>query len=187
MKHKFFYITLITLVSLTVFIFFYFSKYDIANERQAIEIELNEWENRGVKNESKYKILEIEQIDKTNSYIILFQNSEENIGYAQLIKGLNGKFRIEKSGSGISIYSYSYFKTNQGLYGILIGNNMDLKIHFTKVKYEDKEFVFESNVSDEKVFAEYQELPNSFGEAFPTEIILYDANHENLYPLRIEP
>lgn len=77
-------------------------------------------------------------LDDTKSSIALFQLENADIGYAHLIKDLNGKYEFDVIGYGSNKVSYEEIKTNRGMYGILVGKNRELRIeHITaKLMYE---------------------------------------------------
>lgn len=185
MHRKFLYAISFIIIIFLGYTFFYLNEYDIKNQKSSIHSALSKWENRGDGEEVKLEIIEMTQVDKTSSYIILYETEDENIGYAHLIKGWNEKFKILLSGSGTKIVTYRDIKTNHGMYGIVVGKNPDLKIHHIIVKSENNAFSFNLNISENEKFLAYRKLPNDLEETYLSEIIFYDENEKVIFnPLK---
>lgn len=178
------YIILMLMITGLAYTVFYFNQYSIKDEESAIYNELATWHNRGTDAEMDIHILKIVQLDDTNSYIVLYETTDKNIGHAQLIKGWNRKYKIQKSGWGTNTVTYQDIKTNDGVYGILIGKNPDLKIDHFMAKSNDGEFSFTSRIPKEENFAVYEKLPRDLKDTFLPDITLYDVNEQVLEPFR---
>ena len=169
-------ISLVIVVICIGYTLFYFNQYHIEDERASIQSNLTEWENRGTGEEIKLDVLEVTQLDNTNSYIVLFETDNKNIGYAHFLKGWNGHFKIELSGHGTNVVSYEEIKTNNGMYRILVGKNPDFKIHHITAKLINEEFSFTSNVSKDEKFVKYKKLPSDLKQTFPADLTFFDEN-----------
>lgn len=154
---------------------YYFNQYPINDNEAAIQSGLQEWSNRA-SGSIKPEVIKSVQLDDTSSYIVLFQTDRGEMGYAHLIKGLNGKYKIDHSGYGTNIVSYQKIKTNNGMYGILIGKNPQAKIDRIGAELYSGEYSFESNVKGEKRFIAYEKLPEDTKQPFPAELTFYDKN-----------
>ncbi|SEA99762.1 hypothetical protein SAMN05421743_11279 [Thalassobacillus cyri] len=161
----------------------YFNQYHIEDKTTSIQSELKEWINRG-SGLINLEVLKKVQLDDTSSYIVSFQTKSGNIGYAQLIKGWNGKFKIVLAGHGDGEYvaDYQKIKTSDGIYGVLVGRNPDRKIDHIIADLDDEEFKFTSNVSGEKTYVKYHKLPPDIEKPFPARVTLYDKNNTEIYP-----
>ena len=161
-------------------VMFYFNQYDINNDEQSIQTGLNDWLNRGNRDEINSKLIEVVQLDVSKSYIALFQLENDDLGYPHLNKGLNGKFKMEHSEHGTNGISYEEIKTNRGMYGILFGKNSNHKIDHISAELTMKNFSFASDVSEDEVFVKYKKLPSQFKQTFPAVLTYYDKNNNPL-------
>lgn len=176
MKKVIYLLSFVSIISIGYY-FYYINQYDIEDKRAAIQSSLNEWANRGMGSGSiDAEVIEVVQLDETSSYIVLYETQSNHLGYAHYIKGWNGKFRIEHSGHGTNIVKYQKIKTNNGMYGILVGKNPDLKIDYIKADSYYGDFNFKSNVNGDEKFVRYEKLPIDIEKPFPAELTFYDKN-----------
>lgn len=167
-----------------VFALLYNSQFTIKNQQGDIHEGLKAWiEEKGESN-FELNIHEFTQIDKTSSYIVLFEASDNFVGYGHLKKGWNGKFKIIQAGWNDIPASYTDIKTNNGMYGILTGQNKDLNISHIIASTYDQEFSFTVSVSDELIFMKYKKLPKYLKQTFLSEIIYYDENDKDIFSLK---
>lgn len=183
MKKKILYILSLLIIIGLGYALFYFNQYSIKEDETAIHSALTKWDNRGTDVETEIDILKTVQLDNTRSSIVLYETPDKNIGYAQLIKGWNGKYKIHQSGWGTNTVSYNDVKTNDGVYGVLVGKNPDLKIDHIVAKSNDGDFSFTSQIPKEETFAVYEKLPTDLKETFLPDITFYDVNEQLLEPL----
>ncbi len=177
------YVSILILVVGCVYLFNYFRQYNIENERTAIESVLKEW----VYDDSEFNGLrtaDLVQIDNTNSYMLLFQLENGNVGYAHLMKGWNDKFKMNSSGYGTNITSYKTIKTNHGKYAISYGKNPGLKIDHIKVDLYYEDFSFTADVSSEDLYLKYVQLPKNLKKTFPAELTYYDQDAREINPFK---
>lgn len=170
---KWLYILLSIVFLLAGFAGYHISQYDIEDRKEDIRTNLNSWLSRSSGN-MEAEIISVTQIDGSNSYIVLYKIQRENIGYALLRKGWNGKFKIERSGDGSNIASYHVIETNQGDYGIVTGKNPDLKIEKISVELLHENFEFMIDVSGQETFVMYEKLPEELEEPFPADLLYFD-------------
>lgn len=183
MKKRLLAVVLSILFVSTAYLIFYLNQYSIEAEESEVQTSLTEWNNRGSEYELKFEILEIVRLGQTNSHIVLLETSAENMGYAHLVEGWNGKYKIRQSGWGSGVASFRDVETNGGMYGVLIGKNPDLKIDHILAESENKEFSFTSSVAGSEKYVRYEKLPPKLKQTFPPDITLYDANGNVLDPL----
>lgn len=180
------FITAFILIIGFAYSWFYMHQYTIADEESEIHTSLIEWQNRGSDFEFELAILEVIQVEETNSHIVLFETPAKDVGYAQLIKGWNGKFKINQSGWGDNVVTYSDIKTNEGMYGVLVGKNPDLEIDHITALTVNEEYEFTASVTDVKTFVRYEKLPANLKETFISDLTFYDKNGQVLNPIRKE-
>lgn len=183
MRKKTLYTLLIILGISFAYTLYYFEQYSIENEEEAIHNSLVQWENRARDTKIELDILDITQIDSTNSYIAIFETADNNVGFAQLLKGWNGKYKIKLSGWGTNLVSYVDIKTDDGMYGILVGKNPGLEIDYIVAEAINNEFAFKSSVTNDEKFVKYKKLPSSLKTTFLPNITLYDENDKVINPL----
>lgn len=160
-----------------------FSQYEIEDTGADIESALVEWQSKGNSTEFQLKLLSTKQLENTNSKIVLFETPDENIGYAHLIKGWNGKYKINVSGWGTNMVSYHDIKTDKGTYGVFIGKNPKAEIKRVTAKLSKQDTDFSSAVPEGKHFIIYKKLPARLKETNLLEIYLYDKNGKEIIPL----
>lgn len=163
------------------YLLYYFSQHNIENDNVSIQTGLRDWLNRGRVEDISPNVLEVVRLDNSNSYIVLFQLENNNMGYSQLIKGLNGKFKILRAGYGTNVVSYKDIETNKGMYGILVGYNPNFKIDHLVAKLMYEEFSFTVDVSKDEKFIKYEKLPTELKETFPAEITFFDKNNNVIH------
>lgn len=163
---------------------FYFNQYDIEDREMSIHSGLVKWTDRSSETATELRILEITRISDTSSHIVLFETADKNIGYAHLLKGWNGKYKIELSGWGTNFVSYQDIKTNKGTYAIMAGKNPYLQIDHVIAESPKEEFSFTVNTSHSKTFLAYKKLPNQLKETFLADINFYNKNKKVIESLR---
>lgn len=173
------YISIVVIAALG-YSFYYFNQYEIEDNDVAIQSSLETWLNRPNEIGMYPKILKIEQVGDTTSHIILFQLTNGDYGYARLMKGWNGKFKIDIAGYGagqggeLLNASYQVIDTNKGKYMILYGENPDLKIESILATPLNDKYDFIFDVSEENIFLQSAKIPNSVERPFPAELSFYD-------------
>ncbi|WP_433743298.1 hypothetical protein [Falsibacillus pallidus] len=169
------YIISFTLIISIGYCWYYFSQYHIEDNRTAIQSNLKEWNNRGA-GSNKPDVLEVVRLDDTSSYIVLYKTPSENLGYAHLIKGWNGRYKIQHTGEGDNIADYQKIQTNNGVYGVIVGKNPNLKIDHIKADLYYGDFNIKSSVHSDEMFVRYKKIPSDIEEAFPAELTYYDKD-----------
>ncbi|NIK13063.1 hypothetical protein [Alkalibacillus almallahensis] len=170
MKKVIYLILFIIIISIG-YSWYYFNQYHIEDNRTAIQSNLKEWSSKG-SGSINPDVIEVVRLNDTSSYIVLFQTQSSNIGYAHIIKGWNGKFKIDHSGHGTNIVDYQKIQTDKGMYGVIIGKNPDLKIDHIIADLDYGDFNF--NVSANEKFVKYEKIPNDIEEPFAAELTFYD-------------
>lgn len=185
MTKKLMYAILLFGVTGLCYVFFYMDQYPIKSDKASVQAELAEWQSNGDDTKFEFKTLEIVQLDDTNSHIAIFETSNRNVGYAHLIQGWNGNFRIEQSQWGTTPVSFHDLKTNKGTYGLVTGQNQGLEIDHIKAESSDRQFSFTSTLPQEETFLVYKKLPSNLKNTFLPHITLYNQNGEDLFPMRL--
>lgn len=186
MRKKGLFISAFLLIIGFAYILFSANQYTIADEENEIYASLLEWQNKASDFEFEMVILGITQIDQTSAHIVLFETSANNVGYAHLIKGWNGKYKIIGSGWGDNVVTYSDIQTDQGIYGILVGKNTDLEIDHIRALTVDGDYEFTSSVTGAETFVRYHKMPSNLEETFVSDLTFFDKNGEVLNPMRKE-
>lgn len=163
----------------------YFNQYHIEDDNISIESNLKFWlnRNRGSEEELKPNVIETVQLDGTTSYFTLFKLEKENYGHVHLIKGVNGKFKVQGLGYGTGLYNPSSFQiidTNKGKYMVLYGGNPILKINHITAKSTLEEFGFTSDVSKNENFVKYEKIPSNVEKPFLAKLIFYDKSNNEI-------
>lgn len=158
------------------FSFYYTNEYYIEDNEAAIQSNLDTWLNRPPSDELNPEVLQVKQIEDTTSHIILFQLDNGDYGHARLLKGLNGKFKIDVAGYGSGFHNSSYqvIDTNKGEYLILYGENPDLKIDHILATALNSEYDATFDVSNEQIFLQSAKIPSDVERAFPVDLSFYD-------------
>ncbi|BBI34014.1 hypothetical protein [Cohnella abietis] len=171
-------VTLALVIGITA-VSHYVNQYQIKNDTTHIQSRLNDWLNRGNNSNVNPHVLQVIQLDKSTTYIALFQIENEIVGYAELIKGFNHKLKLKSSSYGPNI-SYKDIKTNKGIYGVLVGKNSNLQIDHISTSLSEQDYSFISTVVNEKQFVKYEKLPQHLSKTYPAVITLYDEKNNLL-------
>ena len=160
------------------FSIYYTNEYYIEDNEAAIQSNLDTWLNRPPSEELNPEVLQVKQIADTTSHIIFFQLDDGDFGYARLLKGLNGKFKIDHAGygSGFLNSSYQVIETNKGEYLILYGENPDLTVDHVLATALSGEYDITFDISDDQRFLQSVKIPSDVERAFPVDLTFYDAS-----------
>lgn len=169
------------------YLYFYMDHYSVDAEESTVHKSLLEWNSRGVDTAMDFTILDITQIAQTDSYIVLFELNNKDIGYGHLRKGWNGKYKIIQSGWGDNVVSYTDIKTNDGIYGVLAGKNPDLEIDHIVTETVNQMYEFSSSVSNAETFVRYEKMPRTLKQTSVYDMKYYDKNRQLMNPMRQYP
>lgn len=184
MGKKGMYIVFVLIILFVGYVGFYFKEYHISNDQISIQSSLKDWLNRVPRKvDLNPDIIEVVQLDDTTSYIALYQLYDGTFGQAHLIKGFNGKYKIQHSSHGGSItgVSYQVTETNKGKYMVVFGGNSNLKINHVTAKSIHEDYEFKTDVSKEPYFVKYDKLPEDLKQPFPAELTFFDKNNKTLF------
>ena len=161
---------------------YYLNQYHIEDNDSSIQSNLETWLNRPNGEEINPSVLKVEQLEDTTSHIIHFQLGNGDYGYARMVKGINGKFKIDVAGYGSGFHhsSYQVIDTNEGEYMILYGGNPDLEIDHILVTGYTGEYDFTFDVSEEQTFLQYAKIPKGVEQAFPADLSFYDSDNNEI-------
>ncbi|KKK36115.1 hypothetical protein WQ57_21125 [Mesobacillus campisalis] len=174
MKKTKYFISIMLIIFIGYFSY-YITQYDIKDKKTDIQSNLMVWINRGSPGIIP-EVIDVVQLGDTSSHIVLLQIQNGSFGYAHLIKGWNGKFKIDHSGHGTNIVHYQEIQTNNGMYGVLVGRNPDLKIDHIVADLFYEDFSFISNVNAEEKFVRYKKFSKEVKKTFPAELTYYNNN-----------
>lgn len=157
-------------------------QYPIHDDESSIQLGLNEWQRDTAAIHEVFNVISTTQLGESSSHIILFETGSNGIGYARMIKGWNGKFKITESGWGPDV-SYHDINTNNGTYGILIGTNPELRIDHVTVESTREDYRFTAELPEEYSFLLYEKLPEDVSSLFPAEFTFFNASGEEVAPV----
>lgn len=166
---------LITFGSSLFYIYSYNNKFNIQNTNSHIEEYLNNFTK-----DDGLKLIQIQQLDESASTIVLVRYPNGEFGFSHLVKGWNNKF-LFKSISSLSAITYREYKTNDGLYGAVIGLNEDLEIHHIDLVTSGMTTYETSvNVENEPFFIKPIKLPNGVNDSFPAQFKFYNKYNKQI-------
>ena len=114
-------------------------------------------------------------IDIGNKKYVLFRYNE-NLCEAELIRGLNGKYKIESTNGGSDLFQYRVREINKSKYFVLSGKNHDLKIDNVKVILDGNKY--EIAIPQQEYFIAYCAVSNNTQSVFPENgFRLFDNNN----------
>lgn len=113
-----------------------------------------------------------QELDIDNKKYVLFLINNK-LGYAELTKGFNNKYKIEYTGSGSAFFRGEIKKTNKSKYIILKGKNPNNNIAYSKVVLDNMEYKIV--IPQQEYFMVYCEVP------FETERIFLETNSIKFY------
>ncbi|RLQ91314.1 hypothetical protein [Planomicrobium sp. Y74] len=176
MGKKFLVFISVIVLAVIGFSIYYMNEYTIEDDEAVIQSNLETWLNRPPSEELNPEVLQVKQIEDTTSHLILFQLDNGDYGYARLLKGLNGNFKIESAGYGAGFHNSSYqvIDTNKGEYLILYGENPDLKIDHIIATALSGEYDVTFDISDDQKFLQSAKIPPEVESAFPVDLTFYD-------------
>ena len=149
---------------------YYSKKYSIKNDIQVIKNQLIQFINRPTATINDIDIKQELNIDN-KKYVFFVINNE--LGDAELTKGINNKYKIESTSYGSGSLRDEIVKTNKGKYLILKGKNLDNKISYVKVLLNNKEYKI--TIPQKEYYMVYCSVPTE------TEGTFLDINNINFY------
>lgn len=155
----------------------YAKKYSIEGDVKELEKEMIEFSNT---NKTKpYNSLKIiEQLNIDNKKYVFF-TVDDDLGFAALTKGINNKYKIEFGEFGKDLCYCHIVETNEGKYFILLVDNYNNEIEYSKVTIDDLEYTI--NLQG-KGYMSYINIPkNTERTHLETENIkLFNSNNEDI-------
>lgn len=142
------------LIILCLGLFFYSGTYTIRNDRKQISENILLFINIGTVKSNSIDIKEELNIDNRRYVLFVINNS---LGMAELIKGLNNRYKIESTRHGSGFFHHEIIKTNKGKYLILEGKNYNAKIAYIKALLDNKEYKIV--IPKQEYFMVYSEVP----------------------------
>lgn len=178
-------IVLLLLIAGGSYIIYYNNQYSIVDEKASIEAALTEWLNRVPGETYKPTVIQFNHLAETTSHVVLYTHDTGGhfVGYAQLIKGWNGKFKIHQSGEGNNIVSYNFVNTDNGRYGIIIGSNPEFQIDRISASAYEEDFTMTEDVPKKETFIIYRRLPDKLKQPLLPYLTLLDKNEKEITSL----
>lgn len=160
----------------------YLNKYQIENSTKSIQSNIKDNINRnkddGITVLHDPEILEVINLPNTTTFIILFRLDNNYYGYAQLVKGINNKFKLATMGYGTKLINFSDIDTNKNNYIILYGENSDKKINHILLELRKGDYSFTADISDEEIFFNYYEIPIDIEKPISVDLTYYDKGNK---------
>lgn len=174
-------IIFIFIIAISSIIALYYNKeYQIENDNISIQLNISERLNSD-NNKVAYnpKSIEITNLPKTNSYIALFQVNNNDFGYAELVKGKNGKFKIRnfQVELGLSLIDYQEVDTGKINYVILYGKNQYKMIDHILIESQYEDYSFTADVANDEIFLRYDEVPSNIKYPYAVDRTYYDKDN----------
>lgn len=146
---------LLLCVSTIVIIVLYSKTYSVSDNKKELEDNLKSFINRPTVEVNNVDIKRELNLDNKKYIVLLMDN---DIGYSELTKGINNKYKIEYVGGedGIFIENIYNEKENKQKYIIARGKNYDMKIAYMKMKVNNQEYKI--HIPHEKYFLTYVKL-----------------------------
>ncbi|EGW40328.1 hypothetical protein [Desulfosporosinus sp. OT] len=115
-------------------------------------------------------------IDIENRRYVLF-TFNDYLGNAELVRGLNGKYKIESTISGSNLFEYRVREINKSKYFVVAGKNFDLKIDYAKVSLDNNEYKI--IIPCQEYFIAYCAVSNNTLNIFPVDsgLKLFEKNN----------
>lgn len=154
-------VLLCILVTIGIALVSYTKRYAIKDNEKQLENNVMQFINRTSVVASNINIKK--ELNLDNKKYILFSNNN-TLGDAELIKGLNNKYKIKSTGIGSGYFRDKIVKTNKGKYLILKGKNIGLKIAYAKVILDNKEYKI--SIPQEEYFMVYCPVPIETKETY---------------------
>lgn len=150
-----------------VIVFNYYKVY--STEENNLENNITSFITRFEKTNEAIFIKKTKDIGNKRYVLFVFN---DYLGDAELIKGLNGNYKIESTDTGSNLFQYRVRGINNKKYFVLAGKNYDFKIDYINVILDGKEYKF--TIPQEEYFISYWPVSNDILNMFPSELKLYD-------------
>jgi hypothetical protein len=170
-------ILLIAAAAIGGFVYYYTTQYEVKMDNRSVEAGVKLFLARG-KPGIDPELIEVVQVADTNSHIAMFRLKDGNMGYAQLVKGFNNRFKIDHAGYGTNSVTYESAETNKGMYGMLVGENRELEIQSIKADLIHEDFSFTADVSGERIITQFIKLPEELSMPFPAELTFFNEDNQ---------
>lgn len=170
---KFFFSALLILTTVFVIFISYSVTYRIEDNKKQLEDNVKQFINKTAVIAKNIDIKQELNID--NKKYVLF-TINDTLGFAELTKGLNGKYKIEFTGYGGSNFTVQIYETNKGKYLILKGKNYGMGIAYLKVLLDNKEY--KVSTPNQEYFLSYCSVSSKTQKVFPdiNTLRLYNKN-----------
>lgn len=149
----------------------YSRRYTIGDSRKQLVLGIMGFGNNSFNIGRNFDIQQELKLD--NKKFISFTFNENSLGYVNLTRGLNNKYKIDFTEYGNQYFRDEIVKTNRGKYIILKGKNFERKISYAKVILNSREY--EIMIPDQEYFIVYYPVP------VETQRVYLDINNIKLF------
>ncbi|KGM94748.1 hypothetical protein Z968_11095 [Clostridium novyi A str. 4552] len=116
----------------------YNTVYHIKNNTNDIQKAIEDFINRGLaKKAFNCEVINTKDID--NKKIVLYKDSKF-LGYGELKKGINNKYKVETTGSSSSEFMDEIIETSNGKYIVVVGGKHNTNLKRILINYTDKKY-----------------------------------------------
>lgn len=150
----------------------YCNTYDISDDETSLENVIEEHLNN-------YGITIEKTADIDNIKYVLF-STHEYFGWAELRRGLNGKYSFEDSKYEESLFKLKITKTKESKYFIIFGKNYGMEIKYATVELNDK--VYSLAIPQEEYYIAFCPISKRIKTQYPkyNDFRLYDADNNDV-------
>jgi len=175
MKKIIYIISLFSIILLSIYIKD-INGFTIEDPISHIENGIEDFISRG---ESEQKDIELRKIlNLQNEKIVLFEY-KNGIGSTFLVRGINGKYKVESTGYGSGGYRSYIHKVKRQKYLLIFYKDLDLRVNQIKAIVENKEYDFKG--TNEIFNILYVPVNTSIGDGSRNfEIIFLDKDNKNI-------
>ena len=151
----------------------YSKKYTITDNKEQLEDNIKQFINRPDIVTDNIEIKQELNLDNKKYVLFMINNS---LGMAEVTKGFNNKYKIDFTEYGGGYFRDRVIDTNKGKYLTLAGKNYNMKIAYSKVLFEGKEYKI--SIPQQEYFISYSAVPIETISTFPAtqDIKLYDKD-----------
>ncbi len=161
-----------SIILIVLIIGFDLMQYKIKDGEQHVEKSIQKILNKSQEHNNTITLKKMVDID--NKRFVLF-TIDSKIGYGELKKGINNRFKFLHAGYGTNVFQNRVFETNKSQYIVIMGKNYDMKINIIKATIEGESY--QIDIPHQEYFIAYIEISKKVKEVFPSiKIIDYENN-----------
>ncbi len=172
------YSVVFTVIIIGIGVISLYAQYPIKTDAVDIKKHLEDWENRF---DTPYtiEVKSFKQLGETGTYLASYK-LDESPAMAVLEKGINNRLKIVSSGSGTSMVQYEDVATDDGVYVVLYGVNLNEKISMIEVDLQTADYSYRVDVPKGDYFTVVNLLPTTIKSPVTISFMAYDKNGKEL-------